>query len=396
LGAVAEIGPAGREVAADLAAVGDCGPHKEFEFLLECCGQELDGRGAATISSTLQFDRVLTLADRHRVLPAVFAAVQDRNEVPVAMQNGIRAGFEKHARQNLRLSAEMAGILQRFRERGIEALPHKGAVLAQRLFGDAAMRQFGDLDFLIRAADVSRAGDALRELGYESNLQLSPRQEREYLRVGNEHVFGRDGGKNLIELQWQILPRFYSVQFDMEALVSRSVETEFQGGRVRVLGNEDLMLVLCTHAAKHEWEHLGMVRDIARLAQFDLDWQWIGTEARRLGIARILMISLLLTRKLLRCELPYGLRGDVQCEILAHLFETRLRTSGLGDLESLKYFRMMVRLREGWKDRTRFVWRLMVTPNVGEWKSVSIPDGMFAAYRGVRAARLMPRLFGRG
>jgi Uncharacterised nucleotidyltransferase len=68
----------------------------------------------------------------------------------------------------------------------------------------------------------------------------------------------------------------------MEPLFQRSVEYEFEGMRARTLCNEDLMLVLCVHAAKHEWFQLGMVRDIAALARLELDWQWTMFEAGRL------------------------------------------------------------------------------------------------------------------
>jgi hypothetical protein len=68
------------------------------------------------------------------------------------------------------------------------------------------------------------------------------------------------------------VPRFYSIDFDMKALFSRSIECDLDGLRLRCVGGEDLMLVLCVHAAKHEWAQLGMLRDIAALALLDLDW----------------------------------------------------------------------------------------------------------------------------
>jgi hypothetical protein len=49
----------------------------------------------------------------------------------------------------------------------------------------------------------------------------------------------------------------------------------------------------------------------------------------------------------------------------------------------------MLRLREHWRDRIRFLWRLAVTPSVGEWQAVQLPDAMFPLYFGVRFFRLM-------
>jgi hypothetical protein len=349
---------------------------------------------AALLRSPIKWERLLSLAEQHCVIPAVFNLLQDRPDVPASIQSAVKARFQRNVRNALRLSAALSGILQRFEGSGIEVLPHKGPVLAELLFGDVTMRQFGDLDLLIRARDIPRARAALQELGYEPNLLLSARQERAYLRSGYEYVFGCDAAKYLIELQWQILPRFYSVGFDMDALFARSVETEFEGQRARMLRKEDLMLVTCVHAAKHEWSRLGMLRDIAALGGLDLDWNWVEHEARRLGIVRIVLISLLLARDLLGYQLPddFGVGHDIGiCEQLANGFQRRLRNGDQPDTDSLDYFRTMLRLRERWQDRARFAVRLAITPGVREWHSLSIPDRLFPMYRVVRGIRLLRR-----
>jgi hypothetical protein len=250
------------------------------------------------------------------------------------------------------------------------------------------------LDFLVRVADVPRARSALQELGYTQKIQLTPRQEKEYLRSGYEHVFGLNSERNLVEVQWQIVPRFYSIHFDMESLFARSVEVDLDGLRLRTLGKEDLMLVLCVHAAKHEWSQLGMPRDIATLAGCDLEWGWMEREARRLGIARILVLSLSLADRLFSSRFSALIRLPVESfrvQGLAAAIQDKI-TAGMDvETESLRYFRNMTQLRERWLDRMRLAWRLATTPSVGEWQSAQIPDSLFPLYRGVRAVRLLKR-----
>src|SRR5438270_6063646 len=137
------------------------------------------------------------------------------------------------------------------------------------------MRDFGDLDFLVKTSDIRRACAALQDLGYVPKLALSPRQHQEYWHIGYEYVFGTAAEPNIIELQWQIVPRLYSINLNMDMLFQRSVQCEFEGVGTRTLCNEDLMLVLCIHAAKHEWSQLGIVRDIATLVRLELDWSRI-------------------------------------------------------------------------------------------------------------------------
>jgi hypothetical protein len=151
--------------------------------------------------------------------------------------------------------------------------------------------------------------------------------------------------------------------------------------------------VLCVHAAKHEWAQLGMLRDIATLVQFDLDWNWIVTEARRLGILKILQISVLAVHELFAIDLPAAVqsRSLVRAVELADTVMSKLQKNHEPNTESVQYFRSQLQTRERWRDQARFVWRLATTPGVEEWKAIQLPGQFFALYRGVRIARLMRR-----
>jgi len=368
-------------------------PAPEFDLLRACCAA---GNRELTeiLASPLNWERLLKLADRHRLLPAVFAALHDRDDVPAGIRSVIDARHDAHILKTLRFSAELVRIARHFADRGIETLAHKGPVLAQKLYADPAMRQFGDLDLLIRGRDVPRAKPALAELGYTAGIQLSRAQENFYLRSGYEYVFGVGAEPNLLELQWQIVPRFYSIDFEMDALFARSVESEIDGFPLRSLASEDLMLALCVHAAKHEWSQLGMLRDIATLAATGLDWTDVVAEARRLGIARLLGISLNLAHELWDVDIPRELAGCAEAQgtratVFAILF--RLANGTELETESLRYFRAMMNIRERWQDRARMAWRLASTPSVGEWKAVRLPDSLFPLYRIVRLSRLARR-----
>ena len=370
----------------------------EFELLLACCRADISPATSdlEEILSLphLKWDRILKLAEHHRLLPVLAASICGRNTVPGSIQLAIRDRSQKHARRTLCFSAELARILHHFYARGIEALAHKGPALGQLLYADPASRQFGDLDFLVRAADVPRAAAALGELGYEPRLQLSPRQQKAYRQSGYEYVFRLGAQPNLVELQWQIVPRFYAIDFDMEALFRRAVDLQLDAVQARALGNEDLLLVLCVHAAKHQWSQLAMLRDIATLARRQLNWRWINAEARLLGILNILMISLLLTRSLFHSELPQALQvgadfGNAEKSISA--IQSRLSSGSEMNPESLTYFRAMMQVRERRLDRLRFAWRLASTPSVSEWQMTEFPDVLFPLYRILRLLRLMRR-----
>ena len=360
----------------------------EFELILAACHGTSQLDTTLLLTSGLDWKRVLESSEHHRLIPAMHAALAGKNGVP----STLRVRAHKHAWRVLHFTVELTKIARSFEQRQIEFLAHKGPVLAQLLYGSPAMRQFGDLDVIVRSRDFGRAKDALLELGYDPHLNFPARREQAFLRSGYECTFGLNSERNLLELQWQIVPRFYSMNFDIDALFSRSMQIDMDGVSLRIMGHEDLLLVLCVHAAKHEWAQLGMLRDIAALANFNLDWRWIVAEARRLGILKIVQVSLLAADKLfnvsLQPQLPLANQGTAE---IASAVLARLQLNYEPDTESIRYFRAQLQTRERWRDRARYVWRLATTPSVQEWKAIKLPDRYFALYRGVRIARLMKR-----
>jgi len=394
----------------------------EFDLLVACCADSLSRAHANRIrellSSPLDWERMLRLVDHHCLVPQVYGTLSAFSHlVPARELNALRSRYQENARNALWFTAELQRILSYLESAGIPALPYKGPVLAKALYGEVSQRQFNDLDILIRPADVPKAKAALLALGYPCGPELGPQQEPAYIASGCGYVFHSPAGRNLLDLQWRIVPRFYSIDFDVADFLKRADEISLatqetmEDGRprpsvpprhglsrpVRTLCAEDLLLVLCVHAAKHVWIQLSWLCDIAQLANSQpLDWNAIQDEARRLGIERILNLNLLLAHKLLGSAMPpqiqKRLQQDPSTKVLAAEILPLIERSTHYNTESIPYFRLMLRLRERRQDQARFLCRLVFTPSVTEWSTVRLPQSLRPLYCLVRLARLAKRL----
>ncbi len=371
----------------------------ELDLILACCGNDCDGSSCARIHQIFQHgvdsERLLQLAGRHGVTPLVYrrlSAVLDSGQL--GLLGALRQQDASNTQRALWLTLELLNIHRHLQARGLEVLPYKGPVLAESLYGDVALRQFSDLDLLVRSDDLPRIKSALADVGYEPGLRLSQAEERDYLKSGYEYTFDGARGRNLLEIKWQVLPRFYSVGFDVNKFFERASTVTIEGQKLRTLCDRDLMLVLCVHAAKHAWKQISWLCDIVELARSGaLDWAALRAEAERLGIARIVAVTFLLAHKLLGAQLPKGIGSDAKTEACAQRITSLIVSEEEFDPESLAYFRMMVELRERRRDRVSFWWRLMVTPGAGEWSAVRLPRPLFPLYRLVRVWRLAGKLF---
>jgi hypothetical protein len=376
-----------------------CNPHPGPEQITRMENHHWD-------APNFDWNEFLQVAEHHGVLASVAKSlICHARDLPSQIEQSLRSTYAGSLRRNLWFAAELIRILHHFAQEQVPALPYKGPVLAQAAYGDLALRTFSDLDLLISPRDFDRARQALAEIGYVPSQELTPTIERFSLRTGYERSFDGPAGKNILELQWSLLPHFYAVDlesagFQFDDLLARSsriaLDAASSESTIPNLSPEDSLIILCLHAAKHLWSRLIWIVDIAQtLLTPDLDLPLVMSRAQSLGIARILGVSLGLAENVLGTPIPQSGRALLTAEpvpVLGQEFASRLAIAATYDLESPEYFRHILKLRERSTDQLRYLWRLATTPGPGDLSAVKFPEPMFPLYRAVRLARLLRRL----
>lgn len=346
----------------------------------------------------IRWKLLFDLAERHGVQPLLYQALVDvEDAVPRDTMHTIEQRYQGNLHKALFLSRELIRIVDRLSALGIEVMPYKGLALAEQIYRDIALRQAGDIDMLIHPQDLPRVRDAVGEIGYIPHLAFSAAEERAYLQSGYEYAFDGAAGPNLLEVQWAIQPSFYAIDFDMPGLFQRATTINVAGRPMKTVCIEDLFLVLSAHAAKHVWGRLVWLCDIARIMSMPtLDWSSIASQAQELGIVRIVRVGMVLANRVLDAVVPPGahesLLDDPMGLSLVDEIQTHIASETSFNVESLAYFRLMMRLRERLADRRQFLQRLVLTPGPGEWQAVRLPAPLFPLYRLVRISRLAARL----
>ena len=315
---------------------------------------------------------------------------------PGQLVESLRQRYVENVQKSLFLARELNRILDCLHGHGIELISYKGIVLSEIYYADVAMRQAGDIDLFVRKPDVIRTRTALRELEYIPCVEIPENSEADYIASGYEYSFDSPAGKHLLEVQWALQPRYYAVDYDMHGLFARAVEVTVGGRSLKVPSPEDLLLVLCVHAAKHLWGRLIWLCDIAQiLRRSNLDFDSILTRAHELGIARILHVTLLLANAFLGTPIPSAIDPAVRSDRAAHALAEEVASSIVAGVlwedRKIPYFRLMMRLRERRSDQIRFLTRLAFTPGPGEWQAVKLPRALSPLYRAVRMVRLAAR-----
>jgi hypothetical protein len=321
----------------------------------------------------------------------------DPSPLPGPVVQELRTICQENARRSLWFAGELFSVLGTLSTAGIEAVPFKGPTLAAMAQGDLMLRQFCDLDIMVRPRDWPRAKRALLDAGFTAKHKLTPREEKAYVASACDFTFHHGPVRNVLEIHWDFVPRFFAIRIPLRQLLARATTVELCGRSVPTLAPEDLLLCLAVHGAKHAWSRLCWLSDIAHLIyRADLDQDTVRRRADRWHIARIVKVALYLAQWTLGAELPESLQTWIQKDREASKLAEVLVRNLFGDhkirTESRTYFQLFARQREHPADRMRMWTRLATTSSLTEWRMVRLPDPLFRLYSAVRFWRLSRRL----
>jgi hypothetical protein len=376
---------------------------RALTLLATVCGEYVSGadRGAAReLAAYSDLASLAAIACWHGVLPLLARALRTARIDPAA------ACIQQRARQlalhNLRLSAELLGVITALHEGGTAALAYKGPALAQQLYGDISLRQFSDLDILVAPADVPRALDILHRRGYADRVQLAPRLLPRFVRTQCEWQLSGAQSGTLIELHWAAFPKYFSFKFPVAELQRAAARVTVAGRSVPVPAPDDLLLLLCAHGAKHFWYRLIWLVDVALvLRDRGDDVLHLLLLAEKKGVRRILLLSAALAGQVLRLELPIAFSDAIRRDpALPPLVLTMAQSlyAGAPPADRLTANFVLLRCRERWSDRILTTLRLAFTPGPPEWLRVPLPWvllWMYPLVRLARALRYLPRVLRR-
>src|SRR5262249_42708740 len=147
----------------------------EWPLLLECCAPRPNGeRLHALLAKKPDWRVLISLAEEHGVIAQLHQRLgkNGAGAIPEEMEKSLR---ERHRAQllfALSMTAELFQLLKKFRVTGVETIVVKGPVLSVRAYGDPGLRQYVDLDFLVRARDLLPATRALTDSGFDPDVPI--------------------------------------------------------------------------------------------------------------------------------------------------------------------------------------------------------------------------------
>jgi hypothetical protein len=338
----------------------------------------------------MELGRLWTVARRHALRPLAARALRARGvELPPSIQGDVLA----LSADSLRFTQALLEIQDEFSAKSIRLLGYKGPALSALLHGNVAMREFVDIDVLISTNDLSAAVNILEQLGYVSDQKLTPKQDRDFRKTASNFTFLHPETRVSIELHWQIAHRFSGIAFDFEDLWQRRFAVDLGNGQaIATFSPSDQLLILALHGARHFWESLGWVADIAYLLQRnDLDFDTVWPRAKSLRLTGMTAWALRFTQECFGGA-PRSIPNEVSLSSIDHALSLSYHRANAEsippELTFAEHFAFAA-LLESLSTRLAYFTRLLFTPGTADWADRDLPEHMHFAYPMVRISRVL-------
>jgi Uncharacterised nucleotidyltransferase len=344
------------------------------------------------------WEMVLELANHHGLIPLMHVRLKETvwEHLPQESRASLELRHRANATHALSMTSELLRLMRLFQENNLFALPYKGPALAAQLFGDVAMRQYGDLDVVIAREDWTIVNTLLCENEWKPEFTLPASQEELYQKIYKDHSYCSIRTKHLLELHWEFAEPRMIFPFTLQSVRTRLLTFTLSDLIIAVPSPEDLLILLCFHGAKHKWERLGWLADITQLLVISptIDWELIGLRAREARCERVLSLSLRLAHRLFNAPLPelvlQKIRQDSAAITLSEEIESQIfaEKEEAATMKELLLFHL--KMRESWLDRILYGVRLIFRTTPEDWAMlpVVLPSSLALFYYPARVFRL--------
>jgi hypothetical protein len=316
------------------------------------------------------------------------------------------------AQKNLAWLHEWLRVLDALADSRVPVISFKGPALALMAYRNSALREFADLDLLVRPCDIVRTRDVLIHNGYLLDSIVPDNTDAALNRFSDRQIsFAKNDDYEIkLDLHWGVLSEWSSFQLDVGSLFESAFVERHDRISFLSLSPEHLLLLLCAHGTKHCWSNLRLLCDVACHVQSNpnLNWDLCIRLAESSGCDLVMKHGLLLTTQILSLELPERISQYICDHAKARmlvgkaqtfLFRENKDSPYLDDriryLEVLRYhlaFERAHRFRNG----VAMVLRRAFIPNEADWRSLRLPRGLYFLYYLFRPIRLVIERLSKG
>lgn len=351
-------------------------------------------------SRAIDWARFWELATNHHVIPLAYRALKDavrhnRMALPGEIRTGLQRQFLMISAHNLRATSVLHRLQGLLESKGIRLVPIKGPALAAMAYGSTSLRQFEDLDLIVRREDLLRAVDLLAGAGYLLREIPATASRARYLASLQDWSLQKPGDLLHLDLKPVLISPALCGSDTADFMVAACRPLDMGEGRSLLApGPEAMLMAVCLDGANEMWSKLSSIADVGALvaAWPGADWAGLLADAARFGQKRSVAVGVAVANLLLASPMPEAFREvarqDPAVQRLAMQAVGRMRAGLSLKTAAWRQSRFALLTRERMRDRWRYAVQVLFVPGAMDLHQVALPDVCYPVYSILRPVRL--------
>lgn len=283
----------------------------------------------------LDWDRLLKLANYHRIAPLLYRAFQKVRVVPDSFLSTLRQECLLITTDNLIKLREYHRVAAMLDEQKIDHVAFKGIYLAEYSYPERGLRPIGDMDILVDGKDLYKTIGILVPDGYQAGDKYKPYLEHSEGVIWNElHEISLlkpyfNTGRFDIDLHWRVDCLLKEIgAFEL---------SDFRSSPGLMTENQVILLVL-HHGVTNSWGRIGYINDLYfLLSQADVNWDWLLKKINQHRLEVIFFMGLHWCQQVGELSVPAFVQRQMQGYNLTMLTEAQEKK---WEKQSMPSFRM--------------------------------------------------------
>lgn len=343
------------------------------------------------IKNRINWSYLIGYAIREGIIPLLYKRITELPPgfFPVNEKKKIKNIYLNIIAKNLIYNKKLDELLDFFYRKGIDAIPIKGPVLSMQSYDDVALREYCDLDFLVKSQDFPLVIELMISQGYQSLIFYNDKIKYFWKLSGRDFHFFKN--QIYIDLHQRLIqgPLFFKLP---EEEWRNLITVSFGSMDVKVLSPEYTIILLSLHGTKHIWSKLKVIVDFAYFlfSINDIRWPVVFSIANRMGCYRIFCASLKLSHDILGLEIPLDILAKFEGDIKINRLVERFKKHCFSDLieeTSFSSFLFIFSSLDSFKKKVQYLCFYLFTPSAGDFVMIRLPDCLYPLYFIIRPLR---------
>jgi hypothetical protein len=295
---------------------------EEDLLLLYFCRKEIDDGIKEKIieaeKNNLDWDSFLKKARENGISAVVYSKLnkikKDCPHIPSFVFEELKKIYYMNATKNSLIFVELEKVLDTFRKAGIQVIVLKGAALAEKIYGNLALRPMTDVDLLAKKEDLFRLDEQMKILGYRpSDISINEVDfSSTYLTTLDYRSLSPNSTS--FHVHWHFVNstipnESYIKNIKIEDIWRDAEKIKIADAETLVMAPHHLLIHLSEHALRitHSLSKLSLLCDISESVNFykeRLDWDRLIKDSLKFDLSQMVYLSLYFASGFLETKIP--------------------------------------------------------------------------------------------